>query len=119
VIDDINGPSMEGIGYFNFTVKDGKRISVATAYLHPAMDRPNLTVLTNAETLALTFDGKRCTGVKFAPKARRRRQSRARKQCCAAVRSVLPRTLLFSGIGPAAELRKLGHSRARGFARRW
>ncbi len=108
VIEDINGPSMEGIGYFNFTVKDGQRFSVADAYLHPAANRANLTVLTHAETIGLTFQGKRCTGVKYvhdghATSAVAKRETIV---CAGAIGS--PRLLLLSGIGPSAELKKLG-----------
>lgn len=108
VLDDINGPTMEGIGYFNLTVKNGQRFSVATAYLHPAMQRPNLTVVTHAEALALTFDGKRCTGVRYAHegKARSAAASSETVLCSGAIGT--PRVLLLSGIGPAAELKKLG-----------
>jgi choline dehydrogenase len=108
VLEDINGPSMEGIGYFNFTVKDGDRFTVATAYLHPAMKRANLTVLTYAETLALTFDGKRCTGVKYLHEGKVRSAVASSETILSAGAIGSPRVLLLSGIGPAAELKKLG-----------
>ncbi len=108
VLDDINGPSMEGIGYFNLTIKNGQRFSVATAYLRPAMSRPNLTVLTNAETVALHFVGKRCTGVTYRHEGGTRRARAARETVLSAGAIGSPRLLLLSGIGPAAELKKLG-----------
>ncbi|MGH7583748.1 MAG: GMC family oxidoreductase [Gemmatimonadales bacterium] len=106
VLDDINGPSMEGIGYFNFTIKDGHRFSVATAYLRPAMSRPNLTVLTDAEAVALTFDGKRCTGVTWRHDGRTKRAHATREVIVSAGAIGSPRLLLLSGIGPAADLKK-------------
>ncbi len=39
VLDDINGPDMLGVGYFNLTIKDGCRFSVVDAYLRPALAR--------------------------------------------------------------------------------
>ncbi len=110
VIDDINGPSMEGIGYFNFTIKDGRRFSVASAYLHPAAGRSNLTVQTNAETHGLTFDASRCSGVDYVLAGERRtaRATRETVVCGGAIGS--PRLLLLSGIGPADALKDLGIS---------
>ena len=108
VLDDINGPSMEGIGYFNFTVKDGKRFSVADAYLRPAMSRPNLTVLTHAEVLSLTFSGKRCTGVRYSHDGKVKNAAAKRETVLSGGAIGSPRTLLLSGIGPAAELRNVG-----------
>lgn len=108
VLDDINGPSLEGIGYFNFTIKDGRRFSVADAYLRPAMNRPNLRVITDTDVHRLRFDGTRCTGVVCAS-ARGLMHVAAEREvvlCAGAIGS--PRVLLLSGIGAAADSRKLG-----------
>lgn len=108
VLDDINGPEMLGVGYFNFTVKDGKRFSVADGYLRPALQRPNLTVLTFAETDRLLMDGTRCTGVEY-------RQNGQVFQAHASSEVILsagvigsPRILLLSGIGPEQDLKSHG-----------
>lgn len=108
VLDDINGPRMEGVGYFNFTVKDGKRFTVVNAYLQPALDRPNLSVRMHAETRRLTFEGKRCTGVEYAQEGRARsaRAGRETILCGGSIGS--PRVLLLSGVGPARDLQALG-----------
>ena len=45
---DPNGAEQEGVGWYQVTIKDGKRCSAAVAYLHPAMERPNLQVETRA-----------------------------------------------------------------------
>lgn len=108
VLDDINGPSMEGVGYFNFTIKDGRRFSVATAYLRPAMERPNMTVVTGADARRLVLDGNRCAGVEFVVDGASR-EVRADVETvvsCGAIGS--PRLLLLSGIGPAGHLERLG-----------
>ena len=44
--EDLNHPSLEGIGYYNHTIKNGRRMSAAKVFLHPVMKRPNLTVIT-------------------------------------------------------------------------
>ena len=45
---DFNGARQEGVGRFQVTQRDGLRCSAAVAYLHPAMERPNLDVITGA-----------------------------------------------------------------------
>ena len=40
--DDFNGPSQDGVGWYQVTQRDGLRCSAAVAYLHPALERPNL-----------------------------------------------------------------------------
>ena len=58
-----NSTTMEGVRLVNVTIKDGKRGSVVHAYLQPAGDRTNLTVVTNAITHTLVMEGTRCVGV--------------------------------------------------------
>jgi choline dehydrogenase len=108
VIEDLNGPSMEGIGYFNLTIKDGRRFSVAQAYLRPAMQRPNLTVVTHAHAHRLTFDGDRCTGVEYARGDAVMRAGVTREVIVSAGAIGSPQLLMLSGIGPADDLRRLG-----------
>jgi choline dehydrogenase-like flavoprotein len=43
----------------------GVRQSATAAYLHPARDRPNLTVSTECRARKPRFDGNRCAGVRF------------------------------------------------------
>jgi choline dehydrogenase len=70
---DFNGESQEGVGLFEFTIHDGRRLSAARAFLRPAMKRPNLRVITGAQVTGLTFDGARVTGVTYSRNGRRRR----------------------------------------------
>ena len=70
---DYNGSdrlSPEGVAsLFQTTTKDGKRSSTFHAYLEPAMDRPNLTVVTGALVERVVLDGEgealRATGVAY------------------------------------------------------
>ena len=98
--NDFNGESQEGVGYQQTTTRNGKRCSTAVGYLHPAMKRPNLRVITRALTERVLFEGKRAVGVAFrengAPKT-----VRARREvilCGGAIGS--PHVLLLSGVGP-------------------
>jgi choline dehydrogenase len=107
IVADNNGPSCEGTSFFNFTIKNGERFSVARSYLAPAMSRPNLTVLTFAETHRLVLEGKRCTGVEFVRDGSRQVARAEREVIVSAGAYGSPRLLLLSGIGPADELAAL------------
>src|ERR1700680_4058412 len=65
ILDDVNGPMRPGAGCINLTIDaDGTRVSAARAFLRPALSRPNLTLLLNADVVKLNFAGTRCTGLK-------------------------------------------------------
>src|ERR1700738_2358981 len=59
---DYNGAIQEGVSYAQRTIKNGLRVSAATAFLHPAMKRPNVHVRTHAHATQILFDGKRAIG---------------------------------------------------------
>ncbi|NYJ04023.1 GMC family oxidoreductase [Petropleomorpha daqingensis] len=106
--DDFNGARQEGVGFYQVTQKRGRRWSAADAYLKPAIDRPNLTVLTGAQVTRVLVEGGRATGVEY-------RRGGTLHVARAASEVVLsggainsPQLLLLSGIGPAAHLREVG-----------
>src|SRR5215471_13216 len=110
--DDFNGPEQDGAGFFQVTIKNGKRASTATAFLNPAKARPNLTIFTGAHANRILFEGTRAVGVEYElgdPPAALLRQVKAEKEvivCCGAVDS--PKLLMLSGIGPGSQLAPLG-----------
>ncbi|WP_269929383.1 GMC family oxidoreductase [Aminobacter sp. HY435] len=108
-LDDLNGPSREGIGTYEHTVgHDGRRMSAARAFLHPALSRNNLTVMTTAQATRIVFEGRRAVGVEFL-KSGHRRIARARSDvivACGAIQS--PQLLQVSGVGPADVLAAAG-----------
>jgi choline dehydrogenase len=108
VVEDNNAAQMEGVSFFNLTIKGGRRHTVVEAYLRPARRRPNLTVLLQAETRRLIFEGLRCRGVEYAREGgvEAARAEREVVLCAGTIGS--PRLLLLSGIGPADELKPLG-----------
>jgi choline dehydrogenase len=105
--DDVNGYRQEGFARFDRNVHRGRRLSAARAYLHPVMDRPNLTVRTLALATKVTFDGTRATGVEYR-RGRRSHRVSAREVilCGGALNS--PQLLQLSGVGNAGELAALG-----------
>ena len=64
--DHNDGGELDGVGPAQLTIRDGRRHTAAVAFVHPILDHPNLTVLTDARALGLRFDGARCTGVEIA-----------------------------------------------------
>jgi hypothetical protein len=69
--NDFNGEQYEGFGPFQFTIANGRRCSTAVAYLNPAMNRHNLTVMNGADVVHIKFEGKRAVGVTIDHKGRR------------------------------------------------
>jgi choline dehydrogenase len=109
--DDHNGVMNEGPGgcsIANTSIKDGRRRNMASHYLHPVMQRPNLTVLTQAEAQKLSFAGKRATGVEFTWQGKLQK-IRARQEVILSAGALnSPKLLMLSGIGDETMLRKAG-----------
>ena len=107
---DNNGARQEdGAGFLQFHVDDqGNRASAATAYLAPAMKRPNLTVQTEAEVTRVLFSGTRASGVEYVRQGQTLQVEAEREVILSAGAFLSPKLLLLSGIGPADHLRELG-----------
>lgn len=106
--DDFNGEAQEGFGRYDFTIRNGKRWSTAWAFLRPAMGRPNLTVITGAETTRLMIENGRAVGVEYL-KGGSLSSVRAEREIVLSAGVVnTPKALLLSGIGPADELKAVG-----------
>lgn len=105
---DCNGHMQEGFGAMHMTVKDGVRWSTANAYLRPAMNRPNLKVVTHAMTRELVLDGKRVIGVRYDVDGQTV-QAMARREVLVSAGPIgSPHLLQRSGIGPAEVLQRAG-----------
>jgi choline dehydrogenase-like flavoprotein len=102
--EDFNVPEPEGYGYRQGCISDGRRVSTASAYLRPALARPNLTVLTSTQTRRILLEAGRATGVEVQAEFGRM-VLRAEQEvilCAGAFHS--PHLLLHSGIGDRDEL---------------
>jgi choline dehydrogenase len=105
---DPNGGEQEGVAYYQLTVKNGQRCSAAVAYLHPAMKRANLQVVTRALASRVLFDGKTAVGVEFVQNGQRR-IAKARAEVILAGGAInSPQLLQLSGVGPGALLAEHG-----------
>ena len=105
---DVNGESQEGVAYYQLTVKNGQRCSAAVAYLHPAMGRANLTVLTNALTTRVLIENGRATGVEFRQDGQTKTASARAEVILAGGAINSPQLLQLSGIGPGQLLQEHG-----------
>lgn len=106
--DDFNGTEQDGFGYFQLTQKNGRRASSATAFLHPAMDRPNLSVETDLQVHRVLLEKSRAVGVAGYRLNEEITIRAERGVILAAGAYNSPQLLMLSGIGPAAGLAPLG-----------
>lgn len=105
---DYNGKSQDGVGYFQRAIKNGRRVSSARAFLHPAMGRQNLQVITRAHATQILFEGKKAVGIEYDQKGTRK-QVHARKEVILSGGVIAsPQLLQLSGIGDPGHLSRIG-----------
>lgn len=111
--DDFNAEDQEGIGYYQVTQfyegkKNGERCSAAAAYLHPVMNRPNLTVMTHTQARRIVLEGKRAVGVEVKRNHRIEQLIARREVVLSGGTFNSPQLLMLSGIGDPDELARHG-----------
>ncbi len=102
--EDFNGDTQDGVGMYQVTQRGGMRASTAVAYLHPAMERDNLTVMPYMHVRRVLFEGTRAVGVE-ASQLGQVQELRAEREvilCGGAYNS--PQLLMLSGVGAAEHL---------------
>jgi choline dehydrogenase len=105
---DLNGQDQEGTCWSDLNIVDESRQSAADGYLRPVLDRPNLTVVTNALVHRLVVADRRCTGVEYSVGGETQ-QVRPEAETILSAGSIgSPQLLMLSGIGPAEHLRSVG-----------
>ena len=105
---DYNSEDQEGIATTQTTISRGRRQSTAEAYLKPAMHRPNLHVVTEAQTQRVLLEGKRCVGVEYIRRGERVQVRAGREVVLCAGGVASPQLLELSGIGRPDVLREHG-----------
>lgn len=106
-VPDLNHPGQEGVGYAPRTIRRGRRVSSARAFLDPARKRPNLTIMTDAPVKRVVLEGRRAVGV-VAELPDGERDLRGREVILSAGALMTPQLLMRSGIGPAGDLQTAG-----------
>ena len=105
---DFNGQAQRGVGFYQLTQHEARRSSTAVAYLKPAEQRPNLTVMMQTQAIRILIDGNRAVGVEVQ-QGNTRKTHRAKREVIVSSGTIgSPRLLMLSGIGPAQHLSELG-----------
>ncbi len=104
--NDFNGEDQEGVGYYQCTIKNGTRWGAAKAYLRPAMNRKNLTVITKAQVSKIVFDGKKATGIQYLHKGELKAVSAKKEVILSSGAIASPQMLMLSGVGNKEHLAK-------------
>jgi choline dehydrogenase-like flavoprotein len=107
-IEDFNTGDNEGSAPYHVNQKRGRRWSAARGFLKPVLHRTNLRLETGCLVEAVTFEGRRATGVRFRQDGGVK-LARCRGEVIMAAGAIGSiQTLLLSGVGPAAQLREFG-----------
>ncbi len=111
-VDDFNTGDNAGSSYFEVNQRRGIRLNTAKAFLKPAAQRSNLTIMTGCHVERLLVEegegGKVCRGVQFSGGGRMFTATAHRETLLAAGAIGSPHILQLSGIGPAASLQRHG-----------
>ncbi|MDE0036392.1 MAG: GMC family oxidoreductase N-terminal domain-containing protein [Gammaproteobacteria bacterium] len=108
-INEFNRGDNFGCAYFQVNQRRGRRWSATQAFLRPALRRPNLDVMTNAQVHRIEFDGRRAVGVSLDTHPDGPQSIRARREVLLAAGSIgSVQILQLSGIGPGQLLHDRG-----------
>lgn len=108
--EDFNSGSQEGFGLYQVTQKDGMRASAAGAYLHPALERGNVTIQGESLVHKIIIEDGRATGVRFESGGEVHEAHASREVILSAGAIGSPQILMLSGIGASEDLENLGIS---------
>lgn len=102
---DFNGSSQRGVGFYQFTNRNGRRSSAAYAFLSAQENNPNLTVRLHCEVQRVLIEAGRAVGVIYKDKSGALQQVSAEGEVIVASGAlVTPKILMLSGIGPSSQL---------------
>lgn len=106
--EDVNRGDQDGISYFQINTKDGTRCNTARSFLKEAVDRPNLTIETNALVGKVILDGKKVTGTRYSRHGQTKKALASKAVILSAGAIASPQLLELSGIGNPAILNANG-----------
>jgi choline dehydrogenase len=105
---DFNGAEQEGVGWYQVCQNAGERWSTASAYVYPALQRPNFEVLSHSTATKILFDGERAIGVEIERFGLSSGVFASREVIVSGGVYNTPKLLLLSGVGPAGHLGDMG-----------
>ncbi|WP_343080482.1 GMC family oxidoreductase [Ostreiculturibacter nitratireducens] len=106
--DDFNTGDNGGVGYFKVNQRSGWRVNTAKAFLGKARNRPNLSIMTQAQVERVLFEGRRAVGVRLRRDGAVEEPRAAREVILSAGAIGTPQILQLSGVGPGALLQEFG-----------
>jgi choline dehydrogenase-like flavoprotein len=107
-VDDFNTGDNEGSSYFQVNQKRGRRWSAARGFLHPVLNRPNLTLLTHCHVERILIEHGRAVGVRYSREGIAQDARCAGEVILSAGAVGTPQLLELSGIGDGARLTQCG-----------
>jgi choline dehydrogenase len=106
--EDFNGARADGLGRYQLTLRGRWRCDAATAFLAPARQRSNLTIVTAAHAARVVVERGRATAVEWIADGALQSARADREVVLAAGALQSPQLLQLSGIGPATLLERHG-----------
>ena len=106
--DDFASDRQDGFGRYDLNQRNGTRLSSARAFLHPVLDRANLTVMADTMVRRILFDRGRAVGLEIETNGARSTIAARREIILCAGATNSPQLLMLSGIGPQDHLREMG-----------
>lgn len=112
VVEDFNLGNVEGFAPYQVTQVNGERCSSARAFIEPAQERPNLTVITGTHATRVMFDDqdsddqRRASGVEYRHEGKTEVVEATREVILSAGAIGSAQLLLLSGIGPGDHLQQ-------------
>ena len=104
---DYNGASQEGVGYYQRTIRNGRRLSAARAFLKPALKRANVLLITRAHVTRVEFEGRRAVGIRYRKGGHEQTIRAGREVILSGGAINSPQLLQLSGVGPGWLLQDL------------
>jgi choline dehydrogenase len=108
VVGDLNGEREEtgsGFGLMNQIIKDGRRFSMAKAFLYPVLSQENVTLLVGAQVSKVVIEGDRATAVEFLQGGKKVTVAADKEIILSAGGFNTPHILMLSGIGNESDLK--------------
>ncbi|MBL0374302.1 GMC family oxidoreductase N-terminal domain-containing protein [Rhizobium sp. KVB221] len=105
---DYNGEAQEGVGLFQFTIKNGERWGTGKSYLRPALERGNITLKTGVLVTGLIIEGGRVKGVNYLVNGVAETVHADSEVVMTGGAIGTAQIMMLSGIGPADELAAVG-----------
>ena len=105
---DYNGKQQEGFGPMHMTVGNGVRSSTSNAYIKPAKNRPNLTILSGVLVQRVLLKNKVARGVEYKVNGKTEKLNVSKEVILCAGSIGSPQLLQLSGIGPKEVLQSAG-----------